>query len=309
MSGKKDQKEEIIFHDEEDVTEENLAKLEALEKGETDENEDVTPASGKPEEEEGESDDAGEPEGDEPDDTSEDDDKTPGPIPYPRFKEVIDENRDLKAEVTALKAKYETLERMLQVTSQGPPQEEEDETSEQPVTRQDMQQALEQIKDPAVLSEYFVRMQHPDYDELVEKYVAPMVQQIPWLDGYFRSQTVPAKAAYDLACAIRDGKQFSIGIVDGKPQLVVQEETPQKEKPKQNLQPVKDKKAGPDPEALKKSQEQPKTLDDVPAASLDNLEMTPEQWAELPTTTQMRIMKERPEFARKMNRLLNEKYG
>lgn len=275
--------------DEEDVLEEEAPKTD----------DDPEEPEGDPEEPEEELDDPEEP--NDPDEPESDDwqelAKKAGWVP--------DHVREKHArEAQTLRDQVSNLQTIIQRASE--PVEEVDENE---VVRQgdlarhleNLQANIASIQDPAIMSEMVLRQSVPDYDEVVVNNLEPFAQGNPWVQDILRGEPNPAKAAYDLGTAIRDGRKFSLGFKDGKPSFVFEDAEP---KPKK-----KDPKR-PDPKALERSQKQPKSLDEIPTAtSAEAAEMSVEDFWKLPTDTLMRIRIEKPELYEKMNAKFHEKHG
>lgn len=165
-----------------------------------------------------------------------------------------------------------------------------------------LEQNIRHIQDPAVISEILIRQQVSDYDNVVVNHLEPFAESNPWVTNILRGETNPAKAAYDLACALRDGRNFSLGFKEGRPVFQIEEAgTPTPKKKDPNRPPVK---------ALERSQQQPKSLDEIPSAdSSEAAEMSVEEFWKLPSDTLMRMRTEKPELYQKMRDKFNEKYG
>lgn len=165
-----------------------------------------------------------------------------------------------------------------------------------------LEQNIRHIQDPAVISEILIRQQVADYDHVVVNHLEPFADTNPWVTNILRGEANPAKAAYDLACALRDGRNFSLGFKEGRPVFQIEEAgTPTPKKKDPTRPPVK---------ALERSQQQPKSLDEIPSAdSTEAAEMSVEEFWKLPSDTLMRMRTEKPELYLKMRSKFNEKYG
>lgn len=283
------------YLDEEDVLEEQENKDEVEE--ETEESKEEEESEGDESEEE----DAGSDDTDEVE--SEDDDwqekaKKSGWVP--------DHVREKHArEAQTLRDQVANLQRLIQM-----PQEEE--VDENEVVRhgdlarhlENLQRNIASIQDPAVISEILIRQQVGDYDEVVVGHLEPFSSDKPWVADILRGEPNPAKAAYELGKAIRDGREFYLGFKDGKQTFVIKGEDDVTPKPKK-----KDPKRPP-VEALERSKKQPKSLDEIPSASgVEAAEMSVEEFWKMPTDTLMRIRMKNPDLYDKMSARFHEKYG
>lgn len=160
----------------------------------------------------------------------------------------------------------------------------------EPVLRREMDEVLDSTMDNALLSERVLRLEVEDYDEVVVNNLVPFIEINPWVEPMLRSKRNPAKAAYKLGCALRDGKKISFTIGPRGPEIDLGEEP---------VTPTR--KTNPPVEALKQAQKQPKTIDSVPVASeRDAIEMSPTDFWKLPTETLIRMRVEKPELYEKM---------
>lgn len=175
-----------------------------------------------------------------------------------------------------------------------------------PVTTEELENAVKTIKtdqsDPALLSEQLMRFNTPDYDEVITDYVEPLASTQPWLPSYLRGKKNPAKAAYDIGVALRDGKEVNMKLGVNGMELVVEED--------QTITPaVRHDKNNPPTEALERAKLQPKTLDEVPAAtSAEAVEMGVEDFFQQSTERLMEIRSANPDLYRSMQEKFHGKY-
>lgn len=325
--GDKGPEDKVVFLDEDDVTDEALDKMLQQSasggekpKQEPEKKEDKPVDEGAPKDEPKEGD--GEPQksGDGKPPWMEEASKA-GWVPDHVRAKHADEARTLREERDVLARHNEALLKILQGGGQGAQNQHQEERKPTDfATVGDVESLRTILNDRAALSQHFMRLQVNDYDAVVQQHLAPLVTKNPWMDGYIRAENNPAKTAYDLACAIRDGKQLSAEMVDGQFRLSIVDPQQRDPKPKgdeptsrvvtpQGQEPQKKANPNPPVAAIKNAQKQPVTLDDIQFSDIGTVEMTMEQFAKLPTSTLLRLKKEKPDYYEKMFQKLNEAYG
>jgi hypothetical protein len=185
-------------------------------------------------------------------------------------------------------------------------QDDPDYDPNMPVTTEELEAAVKNIQvdqnDPALLSEQLMRFNTPDYDDVITEYVEPLAGTQPWLAGYLRNQVNPAKSAYDIGIALRDGKDVNMKLGLEGMEVVLEEDqsvTP----------PVRHDKNNPPLEAVERASKQPTTLDEVPAATADEATaMNVEDFFSQSVERLMEIRASNPEMYRSMQEKFHGKY-
>lgn len=179
-------------------------------------------------------------------------------------------------------------------------QEQEDYDPDEGVTRGELDQVVGNIQDRAIMSERLIRFEHEDYDEVVKEHLVPLCDKQPWIEEYLYNKNNPAKEAYRLACALRDGKPIRANM--GQDGFVLEIDDGE-------AQPQRKDKTRPPVKALEQAAKQPKTIDSVPAAKPSEAgSMSVEDFWNLPADTLMRLRQKNPELYEEMQEKFHEKY-
>lgn len=182
---------------------------------------------------------------------------------------------------------------------------EEERDPNEGVTRGELEEVVSGLHDKAILSERLIRLEVEDYDATVAEHLVPFVKTQPWIEEYLYNRNNPAKEAYRLACALRDGKKIRGELTSGGMVLTVDE--PAVGTPTPAVTPKDPNR--PDPKALEQALKQPKSIDSVPAAkSTEAVSMSVEDFWNLPSDTLLRYRMKKPEIYEEMQRKFHEKY-
>jgi hypothetical protein len=185
-------------------------------------------------------------------------------------------------------------------------QEQEEIDPNEGVTRGELDEALGDLHNRAILSERVFKLDHTDYDEVTQEYLVPFVQKQPWIEEFLYNQSNPAKSAYEFATALKDGKRIIADINEDGLAFFIKDGEEEK---KEEKQPERSDPNRPPVEALEQAAKQPKSIDSVPAAkSTEATQMSVEDFWNLPSDTLMRIRSKNPELYDKMREDFQEKY-
>lgn len=202
-----------------------------------------------------------------------------------------------------LEDKVENLEKMVQATLQ-PVEEDPNYDPDMPVTAAELRETIESMQqtqqDPALLSEQLMRINTPDYDEVILEHVEPLAKQNPWLADFLRGKSNPAKAAYELGAAVRDGREINVKLgAEGMEMDIAGD-----------VEPVAVDKSTPPVEALEQARKQPKSLDEVPVATPTEVTgMKVEDFFQQSTERLMEIRSKNPDLYRSMQEKFHGKYA